>query len=93
MPTKEQIAFCIAEPHRKVKEMSAMDLYEIGGELLSVRRREANKLKRDEVDKESAKKLVVRSESLAESSWKKRLLHILQLLAQSESPSTYAASG
>ena len=58
-----------------------MDLFEVGGEILAIRRRECQKLKgkdKDEIRK--SKDVFLRIETVAENVWKKRLLRILQLL-------------
>ncbi len=79
---QEQIAFAIASPHPSCNSfLSVMDLFEVGGEILAIRRRECQKLKgkdKDEIRK--SKDVFLRIETVAENVWKKRLLRILQLL-------------
>eukprot|EP00438_Fugacium_kawagutii_P017044 Skav204913 [mRNA] locus=scaffold1506:14368:15517:- [translate_table: standard] len=58
-----------------------MDLFEVGGEMLAIRRKEASKVKGRESEDKSAKKLALQIETMAEHSWKKRLLVLLSLLA------------
>lgn len=80
---EEQIAFLLASPHSSTPFLSVMDLFEIGGEMLAVRRRELQKSKSKEADDKTAKenkRLALQIETVAESTWKKRLLTILLLL-------------
>lgn len=79
---QEQIAFAIASPHPICNSfLSVMDLFEVGGEILAIRRRESQKLKaKDKDDVKKSKEVFLRIETVAENVWKKRLLQILQLL-------------
>ncbi len=52
-----------------------MDLFECGGELLAIRKREASAAKRSESE---GKSLMQKIEAVTEAKWKKRLLSILQ---------------
>lgn len=54
-----------------------MDLFETGGELVAIRRREAMNMK-DKVEKRGLLKQI---ENMAESKWKARILELIQSLA------------
>lgn len=72
---QDQICFIIADPHDDIQDMSVMDLFECGGELLAIRKREANAAKKSESEGRS---LMQKIEAVTEAKWKKRLLAIVQ---------------
>ena len=75
---EDQICFLIAEPHLEIQDMSVMDLFECGGELLAIRKREAGKAKKRDSNN---KALMNNIETVTEATWKKRLLSIVQLFS------------
>ena len=72
---KEQLAYIFAECVADLPT-TVLDLHEMGGELCSLRRKEAEVLKKSD-QKEEAAKIVAN----AESRWKTRLLTIFEYLA------------
>ena len=78
LPIKEQIAFLLASPNKHIHCLSTVDLWELGGEFLSIRRKESAKISKHSMDKEEYKRQLVRIEATAESKWKGRLLSILE---------------
>ena len=59
-----------------------LDLFETGGEMLAIRRRETSKMKAvsDKSDLAAQKSRSVQIETAAESTWKGRLLQLVQFL-------------
>ena len=87
-PSQEQIAFVMANPHKQLRDcLSSVDLWEIGGEFLAIRRKEALKVakQKDEIDRDEMKRQLIRIEATAESKWKRRLLALFELLGYFES--------
>lgn len=61
--------------------MTVMDLFEIGGELTGLRRKETQKTKKGEGEASKAKELAKQIEHATESKWKGRLIKLLKLLS------------
>ena len=61
--------------------MTVMDLFEIGGELTGLRRKETQKTKKGEGEASKAKELAQQIEHATESKWKGRLIKLLKLLS------------
>ena len=61
--------------------MTVMDLFEIGGELTGLRRKETQKTKKGEGETSKAKELAQQIEHATESKWKGRLIKLLKLLS------------
>lgn len=80
--SQEQVAFIVASPDPALPGVSVLDLFEMGGEMLALRHREGSKLKAsaDKSQRSSEKSMAVQIETVAESTWKKRLLQLLQCL-------------
>lgn len=72
----------IAEPHRSVHRLSTDEIWEIGGEFLSIRRKESAQINKQNMDKAEYKRKLVSIEGLADSKWKGRLLSLLEFLGQ-----------
>lgn len=73
---QDQICFVIADPHDDIQDMSVMDLFECGGELLAIRKREASAAKKS--SESEGRSLMQKIEAVTEAKWKKRLLSIVQ---------------
>ncbi|CAK9100254.1 Uncharacterized protein SCF082_LOCUS46929 [Durusdinium trenchii] len=88
--SQEQVAFIVASPDPALPGVSVLDLFEMGGEMLALRRREGSKLKAsaDKSQRSSEKSMAVQIETVAESTWKKRLLQLLQTLADKNGKTT-----
>ena len=73
----------MADPHKSLRDsLTSVDLWEMGGEFLTIRRKEGRQVSKmkDDIDREDVKKQLIRIEATAEQKWKRRLLLLFELL-------------
>ena len=78
LPTQEQLMFLIAFASPLIPNLTVMDLFEAGGELTGLRRKESAKTKKG--GDEKSKTLAQQIEHSTEAAWQGRLLRLLKIL-------------
>ena len=79
-PSQEQMVYILAYPSYEITGMTVMDLFEVGGELTGLRRKESQKFKGKEGENKKHKVLAMQIEHSTEAQWKGRLFALLKLL-------------